>query len=543
MSALGLAVFADHVAHGGLYYDDWGLVSVVRFPPHSGALAALWRLYGRRPGGVAWYAALEGALGFHPHWQLALAAGLVVGEAVCLFALLRRLRMPVPAAAAIGALVLVFPFSDSQWLWPTLTANTFTIALYLLGIVAALHALGTPGWRGIAWHGVSLGLYLVGMFTYGESFALLGCLVGLLYVQAVGLRRARVRWGVDVGAVAASLVFTRTVLPKDVVTPYPRMSLHHLWVHAVDIANAAAHVLAEAAEPFGRPAAGLVLGGLAALLVWRARDRRWMVLAGAGLLVAVAAWAVYVPADYIYSPSSPGTGNRVNALAGIGVAVFLWAAAMLIVRRVELALVVTVAWGVGYVNHIAADARAWDRAASDQTQVLATIARQLPHPGAGATFFVADWPEWAAPGVPVFGEPYYLAGALRWAFSDRTLAGAQVDATSGFHCGTHHVVASRLPYSPPLVAAYGRAYLVDVRAGLVIGLRAPAQRTGSNAAANALKCGSIAQDVWSPITYRRRLARLTATLRRLGFSAAHTRAPSWSALPPRMRMTMSASRP
>ena len=483
----GLAVFAGHILHGGFYYDDWGVLSVVRFPSvHGGALHGLWALYGRRPGQVAWYAALDGTLGFHAHLQLALAALLMIGEAVCLFMLLGRLGMQRPAAGAIAALVLLFPFSDSLWLWSILTTNTLTTALYLIGIMLALRALRMPGWRGIALHSISLALYLVGIFTYGESFAVLGCLVGLLYVysarreapgpaRAIALRGARLRWAFDVIAIFASLIFTRVILPKDIVTPYPRLSPHHMWLQAGDIVSGGAKVIASAAEPFGGPAALLVLVALAALLLARARDRRWLAVAVSGMLVAVAAWAVYVPADYIYSPASPGTGNRVNGLAAIGIAIFLYATAMLIVRRTWIALLIAAVLAAGYVHRIAADARTWNRAAQAEAQFLTTIKQSVPHPPKGASFFVADWPHSAAPGVPVYGEPYYLSSALKWAFADRTLSGAQLDSSTRLSCGARHVTASHLPYASPLVAAYGRAYLVDVRADGVIDLKRPRQ--------------------------------------------------------------------
>ena len=45
--------------------------------------------------------------------------------------------------------------------------------------------------------------------------------------------------------------------------------------------------------------------------------------------------------------------------------------------------------------------------------------------------------------------------------------------------------------------------------------------SGARVAAKISKWGSFDQASRSPITYRRRLARLTATLRRFGFSAAH----------------------
>jgi len=476
-TVLGLAVFAGHIRHGGFYYDDWGVLSVVHFPPHQGdgALQALWPFYGSRPGEVVWYAVLDSVLAFHVHQQLALAALLLILEVLCLFALLRRLGMAMLAAGAIGVLVLLFPFSDSLWLWSILTTNTLTTALYLIGIMLALRALDTRGWRAIPLHAASLALYLIGILTYGESFAVLGCLVGLLYVRHAGWRRASPRWALDVIVISAGLIFTRVVLPKDIVTPHPRLSLPHMWIHAGEVASSAARLLAAAAEPFGRPSASLVLGVLAVLLVARARDGRWLAVAAAGLLVAVAAWAVYVPADYHYLPTAPGTGNRVNELAGIGVAIFLYAAAMLILRRGVLACLVVLALAAGYVHRIAADVRVWNRAAQEQAQILTTIRAHFPRPASHATFFVTDWPQSAGPNVPVYGEPYYFSGALKWTFADRTVQGAQVDAATRWGCGPHHVVAFNLPYSRPVVGDYGRAYLIDVRADRVIALRSRGQ--------------------------------------------------------------------
>ncbi|HVA20356.1 MAG TPA: hypothetical protein VMU55_09280, partial [Solirubrobacteraceae bacterium] len=146
------------------------------------------------------------------------------------------------------------------------------------------------------------------------------------------------------------------------------------------------------------------------------------------------------------------------------------ATAMLIVRRTWLALVIAAVLAAGYVHRIAADARTWNRAAQEEAQILTAIKQSVPHPPKGASFFVADWPQSAAPGVPVYGEPYYLSSALKWAFADRTVSGAQMDSSTRLSCGARHVTASHLPYAPPLVAGYGRAYLVDVRAGRVIDL-------------------------------------------------------------------------
>src|SRR2546421_3859885 len=231
LGLLGLLMCAAHIRNGGLYYDDWSLVALGRFPVAGGLLHSLWLDYGQRPGQVLYYAAIDGAFGSAASPRLALAAGMVVLQATCLYVLLRQLSLRARDAAAVAALALTFPFSDSLWLWGVLSLTTLAISAALAGLVLALRALRSSGRRALALHGASLALYAASILSY-EAFAVAGCLAGLLYAHVVGLRRARLRWALDVLVIAGTLAFARVALPIDVATPSRMQSLGGMLEHA-----------------------------------------------------------------------------------------------------------------------------------------------------------------------------------------------------------------------------------------------------------------------------------------------------------------------
>jgi hypothetical protein len=141
LGLITLLMCAVHIRNGGFYYDDWSVLALGRFLPPGGLLPGLWLDYGQRPGQALYYAALDEGLGSQAGPRLALAAAMVALEATCLYALLRRLGLAVRHAAAIAALLLTFPFSDSVWLWGILSLTSLAIAGALLGVILALRAL------------------------------------------------------------------------------------------------------------------------------------------------------------------------------------------------------------------------------------------------------------------------------------------------------------------------------------------------------------------------------------------------------------------
>jgi hypothetical protein len=501
-ATVGLALItavmcAAHVSHGGFYYDDWGVLALGRFPAPGGLLHGLWLDYGQRPGQVLYYAALDETLGLHAALRLALAAALVLIEAACLYALLRRLGLAAGHAFAIAALVLTFPFSDSTWLWGILSLTSLVIAASLVAAIIALSAVESSGRRALALHAVSLSLYTLGVLTY-EVVAAAIPLAGLLYVRAVGFRRARARWALDVVAVCAALVVARTLLPIDVATPSRTQSLAGMAAHIGLIARQGARLAGAAALPvdgispwFG---AGLLAAVLAAAALrqrrqsaagTRSEDGRWLVIAGAGVLFALAAWSIYVPASDHYAPSGMGTVNRINAGAAIGIALLIYSCLVLLARMLATTLrlpghaaVAAVSAGVfvlgaAYLNRTAGDARAWDAAAADQRQLLANLHAALPRPDPTALVYTFDAPESVGPGVPVLNTKLDLTSAMRVSFSTKGLVGVPIGgAAPKLACGPAG------PSGNGVAGTYGNSYLVDVgvrRAVLLTG-RAQCER-------------------------------------------------------------------
>jgi hypothetical protein len=511
--ALGLLaalMSATHVSRGGLYYDDWSLIALGRFPGPGGLLHSLWLYYGQRPGQLLYYAALQGAFGGGAEPRLALAAAMVALQGTCLYALLRCLSVRVRDASAIAALSLAFPYSDSLWLWGVLSLTSLAISAGLLGVTLALRALQSSGRRSLALHTASLSLYVVSILSY-EAFAVAGCLAGLLYAHVVGLRRARLRWLLDVVVIALTLGLARLALPIDVATPSHVQSLTGMLDHAGLIVAHGARVLGAAALPLGGvdPWIGTALVGAvlatAALLGLRSRHGEavpgeapsgmgvpwealsgegvpgealsgeraggelggWLAIAGAGALASLAAWAVYVPATNHYAPSLAGTVNRMNAGAGLGIAVILYACIVLAarvlariarVREPAVSLVigaVSLALLGAYLSRVAADARSWDTAAGDQRAILADLHSALPRPPAGATVYAFDAPLTVGPGVPVLNTMLDLTSALRLSYSSPTLLGVPLAGHASLSCTASGPVAGGV------VGAYGRSYLVD----------------------------------------------------------------------------------
>jgi hypothetical protein len=487
---LAMLMCAAHVRRGGFYYDDWSLVALGRFPGTGGLLHSLWLDYGQRPGQVLYYAALDEAFGTAAAPRLALAGAMVVLQATCLYALLRCLAMRVRDAAVIAALALTFPFSDSVWLWGVLSLTSLAISAALLGVILALRALQDTGGRALVLHAASLALYVASILSY-EAFAVAGCLAGLLYAHLVGLRRARVRWALDVLVIGVTLAVARFVLPIDVATPSHTQSLAGMIHHAGLMLARGARLLGAAALPVTGVSPWIGAGAIAAVLaaatlvrlrlpsgdVARAELGRWLALAGVGAVAALAAWAAYVPASDHYAPSAAGTVNRVNAAAAIGIAVLLYSCIALsgrmLVRLTRLpeaaaALVLgaaALALGGGYVARSIGDARAWDAAAADQRTELAGMHAALSRFPGEATVYVYGAPATVGPGIPVLNTTLDLTSATRVSYSSPKLIGVPIAGAANVTCGPRGVLGAGVS------GAYGRSYVFDLarrRSGLLL---------------------------------------------------------------------------
>src|SRR5271165_4522196 len=480
LGLITLLMCSVHIRAGGFYYDDWDVLALGRFPSPGGLLHALWLDYGQRPGQVLYYAALNAAFGVNAAPRLAFAAAMLLLEATCLYVLLRALGLGVRHALAIAALSLTLPFSDSVWLWGILSLTSLAIAAALLGVLLALRALQHSGARAPALHVASLSLYAASILSY-EVFAVAGCLAGLLYTRVVGFRRARARWALDVMTIAGVLLVARGLLPIDVATPSRMQSPAGMVGHAGLIVRNGAELAGAAVLPLVGLDPWVGVGLLASVLAaaaWRYRrlvpgsdERaelgRWLAIAGAGALVALAAWSVYVPAPDHYLPTEVGTVNRTNAGAAIGIALLVYACLVLLVGMLAarlrvraglaaLALCAAVlALGGAYVAQTSRDARAWDAAAADQRRLLADVHALLPSLPPAAAVYAFDAPQAVGPGIPVLNTALDLTSALRISYASPALLGAPVAGAGAVSC------AARGPSADGVAGVWGDSYLID----------------------------------------------------------------------------------
>jgi hypothetical protein len=129
------------VLHGGLYTDDWPITWIYK---QSGTSALIHQLIlgdHSRPLAAIYLTAAAAATGTNAHAHN--AVGLAVHIIACwsLYWLLRTVTLTRWQAGAISVLVLLFPFSDSSWLWFAVTQSSLSLCLMLLGLIAMIYAV------------------------------------------------------------------------------------------------------------------------------------------------------------------------------------------------------------------------------------------------------------------------------------------------------------------------------------------------------------------------------------------------------------------
>ncbi len=486
---LGALVYVHHITHGSFYYDDWATAAFVKLPPHPGYLGALqyyFSLFGFRPLVALYIPTLHEVLGLHQHWQIAWGVFLAVVASVTLYATLRTLRLERLHAFLISALVLVFPFADSAVMWPTEATAHLVLAIYLAGLMLAVRGLRTPDMkRARLYHLGSLVLYLAAITTY-EIVATVALASVLVYVWQSDWRRAARRFAVDVVVIAAALIWTGSHTSIDQVTSTGG-GVHH----AVQILGQGLYIVAQTIVPFGAPNHVLVVCLASAVfvacwLLWfrflrgtsaGADVRRWLMIAAGGVVWAFVAWAIFVPADPYYEPTTLGVGNRTNIVAAIGLVAAVYGLAMavgtLLFSRwrwrmpavAAVALAAAVVLGTGYIHRVAGDDTQWDRASRYQQQVLSTVKRDIPRPVKGAIIYAYGFPLFTAPGVPTFAATWDLNGAVQVTYDDASIRAYPAAAPAYMLCAPHSVYPTAAGYGPQYGALYGQAYVVDVSTG------------------------------------------------------------------------------
>lgn len=502
LSVLAAVLLGWYVRHGGFYWDDWENAANAAAAYEPGFLGPIRvRMLFYEPGIGLLIPLTQKLFGLRPELHLAFAAALTVSASACYFAVLRLLRLRAVHAAAVAALVLVFPWSDSNRLWATGGLNNAAICLFLAGLALALRELQSPSRRlRIA----SLALYGGSVLTYDiAGLAILAS--GALYFTAASRMRARERWRLDV-IVVLPLVVLATVLSTKHKNG-PVYALQHGW----EIARQAVSLTGRALLPVaGVPAgAGVALAvavlGLAGLVAWRPGTdpslrrslRRWLAVAGAAMAATAVAYAEFVPADPKYVPFADGLYNRVNLLAGFALAALVYALAVLAARLVcaprvmrpaatALALLLVAAVGGAWAAQVGRDEHTWVRAAQVQSRVLGAVRHASPRPPLpGTVFYTFGAPLKMSRGIPVFAITWDLDAAAKLAFRDRSVRAAPVPPGARVRCGARGVRAPTPGVGTArALASYGRLVLVDVRSGrsFAIGDRAECLRRAAQLA-------------------------------------------------------------
>lgn len=519
LALVAVLLLGDYVVRGGFAWDDWANSATTAYPPAAGYLGPLnLGLFGFRPLLALLIAGSHTALGPNPELHLALGLLLALALSMALFAVLRELRVERAPAAAVAALVLVFPWSDSTRLWATAGLNNLAVVLWLVGVLLALRSLDAHGRRRQGLHGAALAVYVASVLIYQATAGLVLVSV-LVYAHRAG-------WGLPVvrrlGVVAVVPLLVALLIGShagDTAT-----SVKEMLTHAGAIASHGLALLGQSLVPVGglpaRAARALGLGVIAAAWVaWRAtsagtfRERteppQGLSLALGGIAVLLCSYAVFVPAAEKYVPLARGTANRVNMVAALGYALVVVGAATALATSAAAALArvgvssgrrgiseaavstaLILAIGTGWALHLRSDASSWERAAALRTNVLAAIERRSGALGPGSTVLTVGYPVHVAPGIPVFGKPWDLDGAVKVTLRDGHVAARPLHPGESLLCWEHSMGPMPAFGDRPERAAYGRTLVLDVGSGV-------ATRIDSRRACKALAARLAAEGLHS----------------------------------------------
>ncbi len=492
LSGLAAAVYGPHIARGGFAWDDWENAATTALPP-AGFLGPFDLRQAAYEPGLSLVLPLPHLLfGLRPAWHLALAAVLAVAMSTCTFALLRRLGVPVLAAALVGALTLVFPWSDSVRLWATAGLNQIAVCLYFVAATLGLGSIESSRARGRRLGRWSLGLFVASALTYPIT------IVAVILTPA--LYRLRVSWGrawragaLPAAAGVAALVYVSLTTTK------PAQPFDEQLGHGATIVEEWLSLLARALLPIEGVPAVIVLAtaALCGAAAARRRARRDENVSAAALQTAVAmiwvgaaaalvGYLVFVPGDGKYSPLAEGIYNRAGLLAGPAFATSVVGVVMVVCelalgrvwRRGSAAATILLAGALlaSWSVRVADDAAQWDRAALRSREVLSVLDAKVPRLPAGATVYTDGHSRYQARGIPVFSSSFDLDGALKVRRGDGSLAAYPIPGE--LRCGASFAAPAKPPYDRLERARYGRLFVVDVarRRAWPIASRADCQR-------------------------------------------------------------------
>jgi hypothetical protein len=485
LCVLGAIVFAPHIRHGGFYLDDWINGAQTLYPPGggvSGALSVFAKETLYRPMLVLYVPLTYFVFGTHMAYQLAWATLLSVIASALFYGILRTFRVPRAHAWVIAALVLVYPWSDSTRLWETASQATLSIGFTFAGLWIALEGLRRRSWR---LHICAAALYLVSILTYEITLPLIAG-AGGLYVLREGWQVAKARWGVDLIVVLIGGLWVGTK------TNHESLGFSADVKHLGEIVTSGGTLLGRTLIPLGEQRTTIALVvialvvavGLAVRLGLRERFaeraawglQEWLLLTGAGLVVAALGWIMLTPANPYYTPSVFGVTNRVNSLAGFGLVLAVYGVLGIVVSLagelsprtrwpvVAATVLLGCLLGAAYVRVVERHVRIWNTAFRAEMAGIGEMRKQFPRLPPGTTVFTSDYPAYQTLGVPIFSSSWDVNGMIKLQYKDGALFAYPV--LPGLHLVCHATGVGLEGLGAPIATAtYGTARLLDVETG------------------------------------------------------------------------------
>ncbi|HET9591502.1 MAG TPA: hypothetical protein VFP17_01175 [Solirubrobacterales bacterium] len=494
---IAVLVYGDHASNGGWVGDAWSTRAWYALYPHTSFFSTVGHFFdlnssmAARPANAVYRVTLNDLFGADTGAWFAWQAASCVLMCLAVFALLREVGVRYLDAAAVAGLLAVFPASVSLWLWSPIVHASLAIALAALGFLLALRAFGREGRGRLALHTASLLLFVLSLLLYEVCLPLFLASF-LLYALRAPRREACARWLVDcLVLLPLALVISSSTESRD-------QGLGGSIDHAAKMAGQLPELLLQRLLPFS---AAPALGAIALLAIYAAavlairrrpagdpvsaRLRGLFALTLGGLVVIVLGYLIYAPGIDYYLPLAEGIGDRVNAVAGIGWILCLYAAAAMTatlltmwLRRRALAaasgtVALVIALGLSWLPPIADESRAYLDADEASDRVLNVVQRAVPDPPRGSVIWTFGQPVEAAVGVPIFANYWNMTAAIQLRYHDRHLRSFVALPGTRFACTAKGVVpGGSFEYPPPppgklgdFGSRYGRTYFVDTERG------------------------------------------------------------------------------
>jgi hypothetical protein len=484
-AALELVTVVARMPRNSLFFDDWPIAAISHFGGFSGLFENLLSVNPLRPVAATWFGftSAVGPPGSYVHALAAPATHLLF--VILLYALMRELGLGMGLSGALAALILLFPFSDANWLWYTDSTSGLALSFATGGALISLRSLSASGTRAVLLDLAAGALFALSVLTY-QFAAIAVLLMIVVYLKRADRDGVARRMAINIVAVVSAVLAPLVIAGSTGPSAAPTAPVSQWPAHAVHLLDHGATLLVNAAVPFGAPHRSvvapiiLVLIGVGVIAYVRGAGtgvRRWLSWAAFGATLTLCAYLVFVPTvNGFYDPLDVTQGNRVNALAGVGDCIFLVSAAMLAGELVKwrfqgaerLAMVVPavliVGLFAGYYSRLIGDVGSWSRASSAQHVELARL-WPIGRPPAGSTDYVFGGFGTTAAGVDVFRAPWELQGAADIHWNDSSLIAYPMFSGIPIQCTPSGVVAVQGGGQLHAAAAYGHALFTDLHIG------------------------------------------------------------------------------